>query len=85
MEVAKKLIDATRMSIRGGERINLDLLNAQSQYYQARSDLAKARYDYLNSFLHLNADAGTLSAEDIKKLGKSFARSTAVTVREMQP
>ncbi len=85
VEVAKKLIDATRMSIRGGERINLDLLNAQSQYYQARSDLAKARYDYLNSFLHLNADAGTLSAEDIKKLGKSFARSTAVTVREMQP
>ena len=82
---AQQLIKATRMSIQGGERVNLDLLNAQSQYYQARRDLAKARYDYLNSYLHLNADAGTLTKDDIKRLAQYFDHGSVKTAQDAIP
>ena len=74
VNTAKKLIEATQKSIQGGERVNLDLLNARSQYYQARQDLARARYDYINAFLQLKADAGVLSMDDIKGVARYFAR-----------
>ncbi len=82
---AQQLIKATRMSILGGERVNLDLLNAQSQYYQARRDLAKARYDYLNSYLHLNADAGTLSRDDVQRLAHYFDHNPVKTAQDVVP
>ena len=72
VDAAKLLIKATRMSIKGGERVNIDLLDAQQQYYQARRDLARARYDYINSYLHLNYDAGTLSPDDLRKMAGYF-------------
>jgi protease secretion system outer membrane protein len=74
VDTARKLIEATQKSIQGGERVNLDLLNARSQYYQARQDLAKARYDYINAFLRLKADAGVLSRDDIKAVAGYFSR-----------
>ena len=74
VNTAKKLIEVTQKSIQGGERVNLDLLNARSQYYQARQDLAKVRYDYINAFLRLRADAGVLSMDDIKKVTGYFVR-----------
>ena len=38
---------ATEQSIKGGVRINLDLLNAQQQLFTSQRDLAQARYSYL--------------------------------------
>lgn len=78
VEAARLLTEATRMSIKGGERINLDLLNAQAQYYQARRDLAKARYDYINSYLHLNFDAGTLDPDSLRMVAGYFIPGMSV-------
>lgn len=44
---AEALVVSTRQSILGGERVNLDALNAEQQLYSTRRDLAQARYDYL--------------------------------------
>jgi protease secretion system outer membrane protein len=72
VDTAKKLIDATQKSIQGGERVNLDLLNAQSQYYQALQDLAKARYDYINASLRVKSDAGVLTKDDLREVSGYF-------------
>ncbi|HJU70321.1 MAG TPA: TolC family outer membrane protein [Paucimonas sp.] len=66
------LVEATRQSIKGGVRINLDLLNAQQQLYAARRDLAQARYNYLLSSLRLRNAAGTLGEEDLRDTARYF-------------
>jgi len=72
VESARLLITATEQSIKGGVRINLDLLTAQRQLYTAQRDLAQARYGYMLSSLRLRAAAGTLGAEDLKLLSANF-------------
>jgi protease secretion system outer membrane protein len=72
VDSAKTLIVATEQSIKGGVRINLDLLNAQRQLYTAQRDLAQARYGYMMASLRLKAAAGTLGAEDVKLLSAYF-------------
>lgn len=66
------LMTATEQSIKGGVRINLDLLNAQQQLAQARRDLAQARYAYLLGVLRLKAASGTLTDEDVFKVAEYF-------------
>lgn len=72
VESAKLLMKATEQSIKGGVRINLDLLNAQEQLYTAQRDLAQARYTYLLGSLRLRAAAGTLSAGDVREVASNF-------------
>lgn len=64
----KLLMLATEQSIKGGVRINLDLLNAQQQLYSSQRDLAQARYNYLLSTLRLRAAAGTLAPADVREV-----------------
>lgn len=72
VESASLLRSATAQSIKGGVRINLDLLNAQQQFYTAQRDLVQARYNYLLSYLRLRNGAGTLSANDLHKVAGYF-------------
>lgn len=48
-----------------GRRVNLDVLNAQTQLFSTQRDLAKARYDVLVNSLKLRQAAGVLTASDI--------------------
>lgn len=70
-----KLIEATKQSVKGGVRINLDVLNAQQQLVAARRDLASARYSYLLSFLRLRFAAGVLSGQDLQTVAAYFQPS----------
>jgi len=72
VESAKLLITATEQSIKGGVRINLDLLTAQRQLYTAQRDLAQSRYTYMLAALRLRAAAGTLSGDDVRMLAAHF-------------
>jgi protease secretion system outer membrane protein len=72
VESGKELMKATQQSIKGGVRINLDLLNAQQQLYTSQRDLAQARYSYLIGILHLRAIAGTVGDNDIRELAAYF-------------
>ena len=69
---AELLVTATDQSIKGGVRINLDLLNAQQQLTSVQRDLAQARYTYLMAMLRLRAAAGTLSAADVGTVAGFF-------------
>jgi protease secretion system outer membrane protein len=68
----KLLMTATAQSIKGGVRINLDLLNAQQQLSTSQRDLAQARYSYLLGLLRLRAAAGTLDASDVRMVSGYF-------------
>ena len=48
-----------------GVRINLDVLNAQSQLFQSQKDLAHARYQLLLGLLQLRQAAGNLRMQDV--------------------
>jgi protease secretion system outer membrane protein len=69
---AQLLIKATEQSIKGGVRINLDLLNAQQQLTSVQRDLAQARYGYLVALLRLRAAAGTLTEADVGEVASYF-------------
>ncbi len=70
---ATLLVKATRESVKGGVRINLDVLNAQQQLVVAKRDLAQARYNYLISFLKLRMAAGTLDTDDLRSVARYFS------------
>ena len=59
-------LDANKLGYQVGVRINIDVLNSQSQLFQTKRDLAKARYDVLVGELRLRQAAGTLAADDLK-------------------
>ncbi|WP_293007221.1 TolC family outer membrane protein [Nitrosomonas sp.] len=69
---AELLVEATQKSIRGGIRINLNLLDAQQQLHTAQRDLAQARYNYLLAYLRLQQAAGTLAIDDLRKVASHF-------------
>jgi outer membrane protein, protease secretion system len=71
-ESSKLLIKATEQSIKGGVRINLDLLNAQQQLYTSQRDLAQARFNYLLAKLRLRSSAGTLGYSDVQEVAAYF-------------
>ncbi|MDY0012907.1 MAG: TolC family outer membrane protein [Rhodocyclaceae bacterium] len=58
-------LESNKLGYEVGVRINIDVLNAQSQLADARRQLAKARYDTLVAQLRLKAAAGTLAEEDV--------------------
>lgn len=69
---AAERLHATRRSIVGGERTNLDALDADRQRLEALRDLSRARYDYLLAWLSLRWQAGTLDDADIERVGGCF-------------
>jgi protease secretion system outer membrane protein len=66
------LITATEQSIKGGVRINLDLLNAQQQLYTTKRDQAQARYNYLLGMLRLRSAAGVLDVDALREVAAYF-------------
>ena len=58
-------LQANLLGYQVGIKINIDVLNAQSQLYDTKAKLARARYDVLMAGLHLRQTSGTLQADDL--------------------
>ncbi|MEQ1535615.1 MAG: TolC family outer membrane protein [Burkholderiaceae bacterium] len=67
-------LDANKLGYQVGVRINIDVLNSQSQLFQTKRDLAKARYDVLLGGLKLRQANGTLKAEDLAPVNALLAK-----------
>lgn len=67
-------LEATQTGYRVGVRVNVDVLNAQSQLYQTERDLARARYDVLLGTLRLRQASGALLPTDIVAIDRLLAR-----------
>lgn len=61
-------LDANKLGYQVGVRINIDVLNSQSQLFQTKRDLAQARYNVLLGSLKLRQANGTLKAEDLQAI-----------------
>jgi outer membrane protein len=61
-------LDSNKLGYSVGVNINIDVLNAQSQLYQTKRDLAKARYDVLVGKLKLLQAVGTLTPQDLQPI-----------------
>ena len=55
-------------------RINIDVLNAQSQLFQTKRDLAVARYNVLIGGLKLRQASGQLTADDLLPVNALLAQ-----------
>ena len=62
---SQSALDSNKLGYEVGVRINIDVLNAQSQLYDTRQKLAKARLDTLLALLKLKATAGGLGEADL--------------------
>jgi outer membrane protein len=63
---SQSALDANKLGYQVGVRINIDVLNSQSQLYQTKRDLAKARYDVLVGGLKLRQANGSLKSDDLQ-------------------
>jgi outer membrane protein len=74
-EASSKLaLEATQLGYKVGVRVNLDVLNAQTQLFTTQRDLAKARYDVLLGSLKLRQASGQLAEADVQALNRLLAR-----------
>ncbi len=62
---SQSALEANQLGYKVGVRINIDVLNAQSQLFQTKRDLAKARYDVLVGGLRLRQANGSLAPGDL--------------------
>jgi outer membrane protein len=58
-------VESNKLGYEVGVRINIDVLNAQSQLFDTKQKLAKARLDTLIAQLKLKSAAGTLAEPDL--------------------
>src|SRR6218665_44562 len=71
---SQSALDANQLGYRVGVRINIDVLNAQSQLFQTKRDLAHARYNLLLGTLKLRQAAGTLAQQDVAAIDALLVR-----------
>ena len=71
---SQSALDANKLGYQVGVRINIDVLNAQSQLFQTKRDLARARYDVLLGGLKLRQANGTLKPDDLQAINTLLTR-----------
>ena len=65
---SQSALDANKLGYQVGVRINIDVLNAQSQLFQTKRDLAQARYNVLLGGLRLRQANGSLTPDDLQAI-----------------
>lgn len=70
-------VKGNQVGYRLGIKINLDVLNAQQQLFEAQRDLTKARYDTLLQGLKLKAASGTLNEDDLQGINSMLLHAGA--------
>ena len=66
-------LEANKLGYEVGVRINIDVLNAQTQLADTLQQLSRARYDTLLAQLRLKAAAGTLGESDVREINALLA------------
>ena len=65
---SRSALEAVDAGFQVGTRTSVDVLDAQRDLFQARNDLAAARYDYIRNALGLRLAAGTLVPADLEAI-----------------
>jgi outer membrane protein len=68
-------LEATQLGYKVGVRVNIDVLNAQTQLFQTQRDLFKSRYDVLVNSLRLRQASGQLTPNDMLAVNSLLAKT----------
>ena len=79
VESAQTALEATEAGYEVGTRTSVDVLQARQRLFQAQTDFARSRYDYLLNVLRLQQAAGTLDRTGLEEINALLSES--VTVR----
>ncbi|MFM7343628.1 MAG: TolC family outer membrane protein [Betaproteobacteria bacterium] len=71
---AQSLVDSTRLGYQVGVTVNQEVLDAQSQLFNSRRDLALARYEVLLGGLRLKQVSGSLNPDDLKPINQMLVK-----------
>ena len=71
---SQSALDANKLGYQVGVRINIDVLNSQSQLFQTKRDLAQARYNVLLGGLRLRQANGSLNPTDLLVVNSLLAK-----------
>lgn len=71
---SQSALEANQLGYQVGVRINIDVLNAQSQLFQTKRDLAQARYNVLLGTLRLKQASGDLTPADLQPVDALLTR-----------
>lgn len=71
---AESALKATEAGFDVGTRTIVDVLNSTRNLFNARRNLAQARYGYVNSRLSLKLAAGNLSEQDVMDINTGLSR-----------
>ena len=72
-ESSKSAVNGNQIGYKLGIHMNIDVLNAEQQLYNAQRDLLKARYDTLFQGFKLKAAAGVLTESDLLEINGLLA------------
>jgi len=70
---SQSALDSNQLGYRVGVKVNIDVLNAQSQLYSTKAQLSKARYDVMLGELKLRQSVGTLTMDDLQPINAQLA------------
>ena len=74
VDSGQSMVSASHAGYKFGVYNNVKVLDAEQQFYTAKRDLVKARYDTLLQGLKLKAAAGVLSETDVETINRMLAR-----------
>jgi outer membrane protein len=69
---ATKALEATEAGFEVGTRTIVDVLDSTRNLYNAKRNLSKTRYAYIQNVLSLKKSAGTITAQDLKDINKGL-------------
>ncbi|WP_129775501.1 TolC family outer membrane protein [Peristeroidobacter soli] len=76
LESSRTALQATEAGFEVGTRTTVDVLDARRRLFQAQTDYARSRYDYILNVLQLQFATGTLDRTDLEEINASLRERT---------
>jgi outer membrane protein len=73
---ADSALKATEAGFDVGTRTIVDVLNSTRNLFDARRNLADARYGFISAIVNLKASAGTLTEQDLQDINRVLKPAT---------
>ena len=80
LESSRTALQATEAGFEVGTRTTVDVLDARRRLFEAQTNYARSRYDYILNVLQLQFATGTLDRADLDEIN-SFLRERTITPR----
>ena len=69
-------LEATEAGFEVGTRTTVDVLDARRRLFEAQTNYARSRYDYILNVLQLQFATGTLDRADLEQINASLRERT---------